>query len=208
MKVSVDGNLNKYYVQTLCMVFFPGVKFSDDDSEDGLEIDVRIAEDEEGATADAVLRHFDQVTRATHKENFKPEFTSERTLKIAVGAAVIAAAGDLVGYRPSWGMLTGVRPSKVATEMLRKGYSKTRVKKLLASEYFVIPKKASLATEVALNEAAIIAAKDDRAYMMQADIKRAFIKVVIGFLDEDLTALSNEILAVANKCKAEYKSNK
>ena len=160
MKVSVVGNLNKYYVQTLCMVFFPGVKFSDDDSEDGLEIDVRIAEDEEGATADVVLRHFDQVTRATHKENFKPEFTSERTLKIAVGAAVIAAAGDLVGYRPSWGMLTGVRPSKVATEMLRKGYSKTRVKKLLASEYFVIPKKASLATEVALNEAAIIGEPD------------------------------------------------
>ena len=31
-----------------------------------------------------------------------------------------------------------------------------------------------------LNEAAIIAAKDDRAYMMQADIKRAFIKVGIG----------------------------
>lgn len=33
-------------------------------------------------------------------------------------------------------------------------------------------------------------------------------KVVIGFLDEDLTALSNEILAVANKCKIEDKSNK
>ena len=44
--------------------------------------------------------------------------------------------------------------------MLRKGYSKTRVKKLLASEYFVIPKKASLATEVALNEAAIIGEPD------------------------------------------------
>lgn len=160
MKVSVFGDLNKYYVQTLCMVFFPGVKFSDEDDDDGLEISVKIKEDEEGAEAEAVLRHFDQITMATRGESFKPDFTRERTLKIAVGAAVIAAAGDLVGYRPSWGMLTGVRPSKVATEMLRKGYSKTRVKKLLASEYFVIPKKASLATEVALNEAAIIGEPD------------------------------------------------
>ena len=29
MKVTVNGELNKYYVQMLCMVFFPGVKFSD-----------------------------------------------------------------------------------------------------------------------------------------------------------------------------------
>ena len=33
-------------------------------------------------------------------------------------------------------------------------------------------------------------------------------KVVIGFLDEDLTTLSNEILTVANKCKAERKISK
>lgn len=160
MKVSVFGDLNKYYVQTLCMIFFPGVKFSDEGDDDGLEISVRIKEYEDGAEAEAVLRRNDRLTTATRHESFKPELTHERTVKIAVGAAVIAAAGDLVGYRPSWGMLTGVRPSKVATEMLRKGYSKTRVKKLLASEYFVIPKKASLATEVALNEAAITGEPD------------------------------------------------
>ncbi len=53
-------------------------------------------------------------------------------------------------------MLTGVRPSKVATELLQRGMSKTRVKKELARDYFVIPKKASLATEVAVNEARLI----------------------------------------------------
>ena len=39
---------------------------------------------------------------------------------------------------------------------MNQGFSKTRVKKLLASEYCVIPKKAALATDVALNEQRII----------------------------------------------------
>ena len=62
---------------------------------------------------------------------------------LSCGAAVIAACGEVMGYRPSWGMLTGVRPSKVATELLQSGMSKTRVKRTLSSEYFVIPKKAA-----------------------------------------------------------------
>ena len=33
MKVTVSGNINKYYVQTLCMVFFPGSTFGEDEVE-------------------------------------------------------------------------------------------------------------------------------------------------------------------------------
>lgn len=27
MKLTIDGNVNSYYVQMLCMIFFPGEKF-------------------------------------------------------------------------------------------------------------------------------------------------------------------------------------
>lgn len=156
MKVEVSGNLNRYYVQMLCMVFFPGVKFSETENEDGGEIFVKVVETETGATADVSLTVGDKTATASRSEEYKSEVPKERTIKIAAGAAVVAAAGEIVGYRPSWGMLTGVRPSKIATELLNMGYSKTRVKKILTSEYFVIPKKASLATEVAINEARLI----------------------------------------------------
>lgn len=139
------------------MIFFPGVKFSETDTEDdGIAISVDVTENEIEVSANVVLKVDDKTTFATKSEEYKKEIPRERTVKIAVGAAVIAAAGDMVGYRPSWGMLTGVRPSKVAMELLDSGYSKTRVKKILNSEYFVVPKKASLATEVAINESAII----------------------------------------------------
>ena len=34
MKLNISGNINSYYVQTLCMIFFPGEKFSDTAAED------------------------------------------------------------------------------------------------------------------------------------------------------------------------------
>jgi len=69
---------------------------------------------------------------------------------------VAGALGKLLEYRPTWGVLTGVRPTKVATEMLSTGMSKTRVKRQLMSDYLLYAKKASLATEVALHEQKII----------------------------------------------------
>ena len=161
MKVEVNGKINKYYVQTLCMVFFPGIKFSDDE-DDGYYIKVDVTEFEDSVEASAFLDANGKISSATKKFDCTDGATRDKTIKTAVGAAVIAAAGDLVGYRPSWGMLVGVRPSKVATDLLMNGNSKTRTKKILNSEYFVIPKKAALVTEVALNEAAVIGERSDR----------------------------------------------
>jgi hypothetical protein len=31
VKVIIDGAINVYYVQTLCMIYFPGTKFAEDE---------------------------------------------------------------------------------------------------------------------------------------------------------------------------------
>lgn len=157
MKLILDGNINVYYVQTLCMIFFPGAKFGVEAQEEGTPfLKLRLVESEESVRAEVFVAANDKAATAEREYPYGEAYDREKTAKLAVGAAVIAACGELLGYRPSWGMLTGVRPSKVATELLQAGNSKTRVKKLLASEYFVIPKKAALATDVALNEQRII----------------------------------------------------
>ena len=161
MKTYVNGKINKYYIQTLCMVFFPGIKFSDDE-DDGYFINVDVTEFEDSVEAAVELTADGSTSSAKRKIDRAEGVSLDKTIKTAVGAAVIAAAGDLVGYRPSWGMLVGVRPSKVATDLLMNGNSKTRTKKILNSEYFVIPKKAALVTEVALNEAAVIGERSYR----------------------------------------------
>ena len=162
MKLHIEGNINAYYVQTLCMIFFPGEKFSGEGEEDAHNLYLTVTENEEGVYAKATL-HCDGKTATSEKLLPRREdLTEDRLRKLVIGHVILGAAGEILHYRPSWGMLTGVRPSKVATELLLQGHSKTRVKKMLASDYLVIPKKAALATDVALHEQQIIGTPDLR----------------------------------------------
>jgi len=170
MKLILDGNINAYYVQTLCMIFFPGAKFGalEQENPDAPELYLRLCEHTDGVEA-YVRVTVDGKTASSEKfYTYSTEFDNAKTAKMACGAAVIAACGEVMGYRPAWGMLTGVRPSKVATELLQAGVSKTRIKRILTGEYFVIPKKAALATDVALNEQKLIgtpSSKDCSVYI-------------------------------------------
>lgn len=160
MKLYIEGPVNKYYIQTLCMIFFPGSKFADDEvignDTPQLWLSLERAADDTGVDVSARLLYREREASAQRHYDYRPDYTRERVEKIALGDAITCVGGEVRGYRPAWGMLTGVRPSKVASELLRRGQSKTRVKKELNKEYFVIPKKAALATDVAINEARLI----------------------------------------------------
>ncbi len=170
MNIKIDSPINKYYVQTLGMIFFPGEYFGggEEENENAPSLFVRTRELENGVSAYAETSFEGRTAHAEYTAEYSALRSSERTLKLAVGGAVITAMGELVGYRPAWGMLIGVRPSKVASEMLNAGISKTRVKKILNSDYMVIPKKASLATDIAVTEKRIVgepSAKDCSVYV-------------------------------------------
>ena len=158
MKLKLEGNINVYYVQTLCMIFFPGGKFgaAEQDNPDAPQLCLTLTSDAEGMTAQVSVTAGDKYAQATRTLAFTPYYDRDKTAKMVCGAAIVAACGELKGYRPSWGMLTGVRPSKVATELLSSGLSKTKVKRILTGDYMVIPKKAALATDVAINEQKLI----------------------------------------------------
>ena len=164
MKVIVDGDINKYYVQMLCMIFFPGAKFAEDEEESPEipTLEVKVVKEPNGVYANAELWHLGRICSSKKYQECPNGIDIDKKTKFAVGSAVLAAAGELTGYRPSWGMLTGVRPSKVATDLLNSGVSKTRVKKILTSDYLAIPKKAALALDVALNERRIIGVPDGK----------------------------------------------
>lgn len=164
MKLTVNGDINAFYVQTLCMIFFPGEKFVEEQviTEDTPVMDVTVKNSETGSYAKAVLTYKGKTAESEKTIDFSPEVTKQRTAKIAAGNVVLAVGSDILGYRPSWGMLTGVRPSKVAMEMLLNGNTKAKVKKILNNDYFVIPKKAALATDIARREQKIMGEPDVR----------------------------------------------
>ena len=210
MKLNVSGNVNQYYVQTLCMIFFPGEKFSEDqgaetDGEAVPELSLTLEENDDGVRVFAELSLDEKFSSCEKIYPVRDDITQDRLKKIAVGDAILSVCGEVIGYRPSWGMLVGVRPSKVATEMLESGMSKTRVKKTLVSDYFVFPKKASPATEVALNEAEFVKSADSRECSVYISIPFcptrcaycSFVsytsKKLLSTIPDYLTALIDEI---------------
>lgn len=159
MKLQVSGNINEYYVQTLCMLFFPGVKFSKNEisAENAPEAEVSVVDEKDGkgVTASVTLVQNGKSVTAVH---FEPHSETEKVSaeRIACGKAFLEAGRKLTGITPSWGILTGVRPAKLAIGGLIEGKSKTEVRNFLTREYLVNPKKAALVTDIASVEKKII----------------------------------------------------
>ena len=155
MILKIEGTANTYYVQTLCMIFFPGSRFSADvlPSPETPEIFVRLTRDGDKMLAYATMKLGAKFVEAYGEALPTADITDKGRLeKIALGRAIFSAGKALLGYTNAWGILTGVRPAKVANEILKGGADMNKTKRILRDEYFVNPKKAALAVSVAATE--------------------------------------------------------
>lgn len=154
MILNIEGNLNRYYAQTLCLIYFPGAKFGADErpAPDVPCVDFYVEDRADGIYSTAAITLGDKRTQADCFVPFSEIFPRDRVRKMASGHAMTLAAKEFFGFISPWGLLTGVRPAKVAAQYLRDGYGVMKTRKLLATEYFLNPKKAYLATAVAQNE--------------------------------------------------------
>ena len=155
MILHVDKAVNTYYVQTLCLVFFPGSKFGQNEtsSPENPEVTVRVlSHTDTAAEAEAIILYRGKETRGVGRAEVNQHFDHAKALQVAVGHAVFEAGKKYFGYMPPWGILTGVRSSKIASELLLAGNGVRNTKQILRDEYLVNPKKAHLAVSVATNE--------------------------------------------------------
>ena len=70
MKLILSGEvpINRYYVQMLCMIYFPGVKFSENESadDDGLSLSVSVSKKQ-----NALSRQWEKREVPKRKEKFR-----------------------------------------------------------------------------------------------------------------------------------------
>lgn len=162
MKLTINGNLNTYYAQTLCLLFFPGAKFSQSEelTADTPQVHMELLEQGEGVQATIRIQVGDQVAEGTHYASYRRRAAEEGELvrKIAAGKAMIAAGKQMFGAAPPWGLMTGVRPAKIAAGFFERGLSADAVRTALRREFFLNPKKAALLTTITENENKIISA--------------------------------------------------
>lgn len=158
MKLTVNGDINEYYVQTLCLLFFPASKFAKtDNATDGApEAIVDVDFDGEKATATVTVSVGGKSVTKIYSEQNTGKYSDYTLRRIACGKAFFAAGKALLGIAPQWGILTGVRPAKLALKGLYSGSTKAEVKSQMVKEYLVSPKKAALVTDIASVEKKII----------------------------------------------------
>lgn len=158
MKLIINGDISQYYVQTLCLIFFPGSKFSENEevTDDVPVVTVNLTEDEDTLRAWAQIKLADSVATGECCEMKKKKKTYVDLKKVVVGKALFEAGTNFFAYTPSWGILTGIRPSKIARKIYDEGYDGAQIRKILRDEYLLSSKKAALLTSITLNEAKII----------------------------------------------------
>lgn len=153
MRLSIEGEINRSYCQNLCLIFFPGAKFPEKEICDGKNPSVYIkAYEEDGyAVSEARITGGEKNTIGYGRRHIASAVNRERAFKISVGKAVFQAGSELLGSIPPWGILTGVRPAKIAYEMGKRGLDESDIISELISDYCVNEDKARLLTEI--NEA-------------------------------------------------------
>lgn len=160
MRLKLEGKINSLYVQSLCMIFFRGEKFPIHEDNPRGELYVKLKDENEGIHCYASLIYDGKTAVGEYYETVGDLDKYERISKICVGHAVFEACKKLTGYTPPWGLLTGIRPSSVASELIAK-HGVEKAYSILQNKYILSNNKAKLAIEVAINEKRIADQYDD-----------------------------------------------
>lgn len=86
---------------------------------------------------------------ATEKEQFK-------AIKSTVSHVYLQVLQDFTGIKQKWGILTGVRPTKLLHKAIREGQSKEEAHQKLKTEYLITDEKIELMQEIVDRQLAVI----------------------------------------------------
>ncbi len=164
MRIFLDGRINRTYVQSLCMAFFHGISFPEnqDDDEDGMSLFASLKLLDGEIFASASLKMPDAIEANSEiVYSLNEDETDERSSKTAIGQAIYRVCKQISGKDIPWGLLTGIRPSKICAELL-KIYSEAKVKEILCQRYLLSEQRAELVISVAKNEGEIMSLTNDK----------------------------------------------
>ena len=88
MRLVLDGKINSLYVQSLCMMFFRGEKFPQNEENPRGVVSVKAVDEGNGIACVATVRYDEKSAESSSFVQFDEDDSYERVCKIAVGKAV------------------------------------------------------------------------------------------------------------------------
>lgn len=207
MKICLVNHNERYAVCEIAMAYFPHTKFEDADTvpECGDYVVSELSYDGSIYSYITILSYNGEVRMNT--------VTSKEYNKTYFKQSFHAVAKELIGGFLPWGVLTGIRPGKIARELMEQGMSESQVKDKFLDFYLTTPQKAELAIEVAKNEMKTLSNIDKDAVSLYIGIPfcptrclycsftSQSIKFTSKFVEPYLEALYKEIEYTAAKLR-------
>ncbi len=159
----------KYEMEKLSMAFFPNEKFQVHEEpfkEVNLDEGTITVTLLPGEAEQTVVVSYEKADVAVSKEETAPLSTK---LELLAGRVLYRTLSEVTGIRPAWGILTGVRPSKLMTKhMAEEG--EEAAKEFFRTELLTSDQKIALAASVSKAEEAIIATSKPESYSLYISI--------------------------------------
>ena len=170
MNLITVNNTFRYETENLLRLFYPHIKIYEDKEE--INADELCMTQLDGNNVSVIFKKDGYVQKRTTSfslddKKFGESDDSFFERKIALMLFEILC--EYTGYTPPWGILTGVRPAKLMTNLSKK-YGKKAAAEYFMSELKVSEEKTALALMVAEKEAPIIAESEDDSYSLYVAI--------------------------------------
>lgn|GEM_PF-689336 len=120
-----------------------------------VSVSVSYESGEKGDTCVCDVTAFQRTSRGTCSCGVRTHLSGHRAKNLALGRAFFESSRAFTDYTPPFGVLTGVKPAKMALYYLDGGYPEEETMRVLTEEYMVFPEKASLLISAAKAEAAV-----------------------------------------------------
>lgn len=152
-----------YETENLCRLFFPNetIKLVYENGNYGNEDTV------ETRIADGTVYVFCLISGKSVKKQ-SPSTFSEKD-ELVMGRLLFDCLSEITGYLPPWGVLTGVRPSKLMTKYIR-DFGETQAIKRFKENLLVSDAKTALAAAVSKAESEIISLSQPDSFSLYVSI--------------------------------------
>lgn len=145
----------------ICRLFYEGVQLVYE-PEGEAELELGLELDEPGAGEIRFRAALSDLSSGqlwskehTRRIGDEPEIQRKRAVKRGLGYALLQTLKEATGLEQPWGILTGVRPTKLLHNMMREHDLET-CKQILRDEYLITEPKIELLTDIAVRQLKVI----------------------------------------------------
>ena len=156
MNILLNSHLYEYDIRGLLQAFFPWEKFSTDAPEAGEDyLSVLFSEGAgEGGTDRAEIAF--RLGTFERRETLSVVLSDVKSAKGDLKRTLYRILSEATGRTLPWGTLTGIRPTKIASDLLNRGAGDEEILRHMEKDMLASGRKAALSLEIAKRERALL----------------------------------------------------